>query len=215
MFKLISTKIKEKILKLRNKNKDVQLEFNNGDLVNNKKIQNSLNLGELKELKECLDFINSTREIIHELNDNQLEKSIILVDRYINKYRNEYYTNYSEIRDCVRKLTNLKSDIQLKMWYGEEKKMLNTQEIDELTECLNFIDNININMYTFDNNQIQKNISLVNKYINKYNNNYYMNYTIIRKTIRKLTNLKSNMQIKMFYENEFESEQEKVFLKCC
>lgn len=211
MFKLISTKIKEKILKLRDR-KNVISDTN---LVNNQEKPEKLNLGELKEFNECLNLIGNMRENMNKFDNSQLEKCINLIDRHINKYRNEYYIRHAEIRDCVRKLKNLKSDMQIKMVYGEEKKLLNTQEINELTECLNFIDIININMCTFDNNQIQKNINLVDKYINKYNNYYYMNYTLIRKTIRKLNNLKSDMQIKMFYENEFESEQEKVFLKCC
>lgn len=213
MFKLISKKIKEKMLKLINKNKDVQL--NSDNVVNIQEEQKQLNLGELKELKQCLSFIDKTRENINELSDNQLKQKIVIIDRYINKYRNEYYVKYAEIRQCVRELNGLKSDIQLKMVYGEEKKTLNTVEVNELAECLNFIDNVTVNMRSFDNNQIQKNIKLVDKYISMYNNYYHMNYSIIRKTIRNLNKIKSDMLIKMYYENEFESEEEKVFLKCC
>lgn len=208
MFKSIIKKMKEKILKLKNEKDNIQLPTDNKE-----KEQKKLNLGEIKELNECLNLINRMKDNINELKDNQLEQSINLINLYLNKYRNEYYLEFEQVRDCIIKLQNLKSDIELKMIYGEEKVLLNVQEIEEITECLNFIDNVTINMYTFDNIQLQKNIDLIDCYLNKYRDNYYTNYTLIRKTIRKLNNVKSDMLIKIYYENE--SEEEKVYLKCC
>ena len=108
MLKSITTKIKEKFLKLRkgkNANNDIELVFDNTDLAN---VQEEKITEEIKnELNECLIFINDITTNMDKIYPHQYKKFIELINVYINKFASDNYIKYTEVRSCITKLKSL------------------------------------------------------------------------------------------------------------
>lgn len=213
MFRSITNKIKEKLLKLikgKNTNTDIELLFDNANLVNEQEV---ITEEVRKELAESLSFIGDIAINMHGFDLSQSKKAIKLINKYIDKYRSEDYVKYAEVRECTRKLNEAKSNIELKMYYGEEKTELNSAEKQDLREGLECVEIFKKNINTLDNCKLEKVINIADCQIKKYSEYKYVKYDETRKAIRKLNSLKSDILIKMTYENE--DEQEKRYLKCC
>lgn len=211
MFRTIVIKIKEKFAKLKkekNTNDSIELLFDNTDMLN---IKEEIPVELKKEINECLNFVSNISLNIHEFDLEKTEKVIKLIDKYLNKYRNEKYSKYIEVRKFSRKLDKLKSDMLIKMWYGEEKTELNIEEKTELNKIIARVEKFRKDMNMFGNSRLQEYINIIDNYLAKYRSDYYVKYYKELAFYREqLNSVKSDIITKMF-DNE---EQEKVYLKC-
>lgn len=213
MLKSITTKIKEKFLKLRkgkNTNNDIELVFDNTDLAN---VQEEKITEKIKnELNECLIFINDITTNMDKIYPHQYKKFIELINVYINKFASDNYIKYTEVRRCITKLKSLKSQFESIKCYGKEKTELDYEEKQDLNTGLEAVETFRRNINVLDNNKLEKVIDITDSHIKKFSDYNYVKFDETRKCIRKLQVLKSDILTKLYYENE--CEEEKVYSKC-
>ena len=187
----------------------MELSFDNTNLVDIQEEEITEEI--IKELDECLNFINDVTVNMKEFYPFQAKKTIKLINKYINKFNKDDYAKYAEVREANRKLVSLKSNIELKLIYGEEKTCLNESEMQDLNEGMASVEVVKKNIDVLNNDKLEKVVDMTDSYIQKFSDYNYVKYDETRKCIRRLQSLKSDVLIKMYYEND---EEEKVYLKC-